>query len=39
MGYMFCFMFYFMGVHCFPVGLVKAESDSIVRSVETGLRR
>ena len=35
-------MFYYINQHCtpsFPIGLVKIESDFIVRSVETGLGR
>ena len=35
-------MFYYINQLCtpsFPIGLVKSKSDSIVRSVETGLGR
>ena len=35
-------MFYYIDQPCipsFPIGLVKTESDNIVRSVETGLGR
>ena len=35
-------MFYYIGQPCIPafcIGLVKTESDVIVRSVETGLGR